>query len=159
VTDHLTVSYRGEARSNVPSCPAGFAEGFGLGISDVLPAVWEAIPWSFMVDYFINVGEVFDSFNNLSVELAWLKRTVRNRRTVSGSAAYGLKAPQPGYPTGFPIVECSGGQFRTHGIRVSRGPVATMPWPGFRFRVPFGSDLKVANIAALVLAIKQSKPV
>ncbi len=157
-TDHLTVSYDGEVRANVPGCPSGFAEGFGLGVSDILPAVWEAIPWSFMVDYFVNVGEVLDSFHSLSAELVWLKRTVRNRRTVSGSAAYGFQAPQPGYPTGYPKTMVSGGEFRTHGIRVSRSSVPQMPWPGFRFRVPFGSDLKVANIAALTLAIYKSKP-
>ena len=142
----------------MPSCLAGFAEGFGLGVSDMLPAVWEAIPFSFMVDYFVNVGEVLDSFHVLSARLAWLKRTVRNRRTVSASSLQSMTG-LPGYPAGYPKITCRGGEFRTHGIRVQREAVPQMPWPGFQFRVPFGNDLKVANISALLLAIKGSRPV
>ena len=61
--------------------PAGLstvAESFGVDPYDALPAVWEAIPWSFLVDYFVNVQEVLDGMRYANADLKWMMKGVRN---------------------------------------------------------------------------------
>jgi len=41
-----------------------------LGLTNPLAIVWEAVPWSFVVDWFVNVGQVLQSYDDLAgVEL------------------------------------------------------------------------------------------
>jgi hypothetical protein len=39
-----------------------------FGISEILPTIWEAIPYSFVVDWFFNIGRILRSFENLLKE-------------------------------------------------------------------------------------------
>lgn len=43
----------------------------GFTLTDFLPTAWEAIPWSFLVDYFTNVGDVIEAFSNCTSDIAW----------------------------------------------------------------------------------------
>jgi hypothetical protein len=47
------------------------AELCGFTFADFLPTAWEAMPWSFLVDYFANVGDVIEAFSNNIGEIAW----------------------------------------------------------------------------------------
>lgn len=44
---------------------------WGLTLSDFAPTVWELIPYSFLVDYFSNIGEVIDAASVGPVMLRW----------------------------------------------------------------------------------------
>jgi len=55
---------------------------FGLGIDQFIPSIWELIPYSFVVDYFSNVGAVLQAYSNsLSTNILWLKKGTRTRRS------------------------------------------------------------------------------
>jgi hypothetical protein len=45
----------------------------GLNWEDVAPQVWELVPWSFLVDYFINIGDVIESACNVYGQPAWVE--------------------------------------------------------------------------------------
>lgn len=47
------------------------AELCGFTLADFVPSAWEAMPWSFLVDYFSNVGDVLEAFSNNVGEIAW----------------------------------------------------------------------------------------
>lgn len=47
------------------------AELCGFTLADFVPSAWEAMPWSFLVDYFTNVGDVLEAFVNNVGEIAW----------------------------------------------------------------------------------------
>jgi len=58
------------------------AAGLSLGITnhEMLAAAWELAPWSWLVDWFSNIGDVIAATNN-SVELNWQKICVMRHMT------------------------------------------------------------------------------
>lgn len=126
---------------------------FGLGLKDVLPTSWGLVPWSFIADYFINLGEVLEAWSLRFVDFAWLNTTERVRvtRTVLPPASYYKFENFPGFPRetrtnipGFQVVIRK---------RTSRGPYVNRwdPTPVVKIPGVRGHDgTKWLNIAALL---------
>lgn len=53
---------------------------WGFSLSDFVPTVWELIPYSFLVDYFTNIGDVLSSWSFPQGRIKWGNRTVRTMR-------------------------------------------------------------------------------
>ncbi|DAD51319.1 TPA_asm: maturation protein, partial [ssRNA phage Gerhypos.4_28] len=73
--NELSVRYKGAVRAE--NSPPGFPEQLGLSWSNVLPTIWELIPYSFLVDYFTNVGKVIEGISTGRIFLSWGCRTQR----------------------------------------------------------------------------------
>lgn len=147
-----SVRYKGACIARPPGS-SQLLSHFGFEPEDIAPAVWEAIPWSFMVDYFVNVGEKIESLRWATANLAWLQRTVRNT-TVRGWT--NIRAPQgPSADVNFNIV-ASGGAAWCACTWVSRQP-SVPPYPSWKFKIP-NSLGQWINIAALAAGIRASKP-
>jgi len=147
----LTVRYKGAVLAK-PQVQEAILDKFGVGIFDVVPAVWEAIPWSFFIDYFTNVGEFLDAFRYADAYPSWLQRTVRN----SGLAWVGPPSVKSEYAWLTKTVNC--GPARCLRVRVSRVPLVSMPYPSWRFQIPGTGSMKWLNIAALTEQCFGSKP-
>jgi hypothetical protein len=124
---------------------------FGVGVFDVIPAAWEATPWSFFVDYFANVGEMLDSMRLMAADFGWCNRTVRNTtartlRDVHYQPTTALRCYVEGSP-----------QLYTLARYVNRAP-SSVPNVHFHFQIPGLSSMKWLNIAALSAQILSSKP-
>lgn len=126
---------------------------FGTSVLDIVPTVWEAIPWSFLVDYFANVGDTLDAYMLRFVDFAWINQTVRNSRTFTYSDAKYLGSGDSGI-TG----SCSGGSTRTVNSYVSRAKRGNDFGGSLVFNVPGIQSMKWLNIAALSSKILKSKP-
>lgn len=50
----------------------------GLDINHVVPAAWELVPFSFLVDYFTNIGDVISGAFVSTRDIVWTSRTVVN---------------------------------------------------------------------------------
>lgn len=50
---------------------------FGLTPSDILPTAWELVPWSFLVDYFTNIGEIIEGYSFGVSRLRWVDRGIK----------------------------------------------------------------------------------
>jgi hypothetical protein len=136
-----------------PENGATILREFGVGVFDVLPAVWEAIPFSWLIDYFTNVSEVLDSMRFWNVTPAWLNRTVRNSRTLNLGAATQRDQTKATY-----TATVSDGGYYGLKTFVTRSAVGSMPYPGFKMKFPAFSSQKWLNVAALATQILSSKP-
>jgi hypothetical protein len=55
------VRYKGALRARL-DCPQwGDTSLFGFNPKEFIPAAWELLPWSFLVDYFTNIGDILDA--------------------------------------------------------------------------------------------------
>lgn len=54
----------------------------GYDPSNWLPTAWEVVPWSFLIDYFTNIGDIISSASLAQSGLRYTNKTVRKRRTV-----------------------------------------------------------------------------
>ena len=150
--DDATVRYKGAIKM-LPMDTNLIIDQFGVGIFDVLPAVWEAIPWSFLIDYFVNVQEVLDGMRIQTADVAWLFGSYRNERSVETSEPYGyLFSSSP--PSWLHV----GGGGRTFCRMHRREPLPSIPYPAWQFRIPGLTSLKWLNVLALSQQIRSSKP-
>lgn len=111
-------------------------------IRDFVPTLWELIPYSFLVDYFTNIGDIVQSATFLRSNVAWWCKTSRDTslkqprdfRIRPSSALYKLTSSQP-----------EGWGFETKLIGRSK-PTTTIP--SLEFTLP-GNTRAWLNIAAL----------
>jgi hypothetical protein len=147
-----SVRYNGVVIATPPGIQA-VMENFGFTPEDIIPAVWEAVPWSFMIDYFANVGEQLESLRWMSANLGWLKTTARNTRTQVWTSI----RPHPVLSLSYDITARGGAAWNSI-TRVTRQPVLAAPRPPWKFEIP-GALSQWINIAALAAGIRASQPI
>jgi hypothetical protein len=57
-------------------------KSLGFTPEDFVPTVWNLIPYSFLVDYFTNIGDVLSAWSNRNSLLWWWNSTTIRKRTV-----------------------------------------------------------------------------
>jgi hypothetical protein len=145
-----TVIYRGAVR--VEAKPPGELdlEQFGLNPGSFLPTAWELIPYSFLIDYFSNAGNIIYGMSTLFTRLAWCnKTTVLVHKTV-GQTEFG-SSPSNVSVSFVPSV--SVGNTKS----VARAPYNGTLVPGVAFKIPSLGSLKWLNIAALIASRKSDR--
>jgi hypothetical protein len=107
---------------------------------DVVPTVWELIPYSFLIDYFVNVGEILEASTFIKSDLAWACEVTRSTNTVTQTVT--PQSPGPGYSFiqyGSPF-QASGTKFDRHSYSGAYVPTLSFHGPSFMHGI---------NIAAL----------
>ena len=128
---------------------------FGISYGDILPAVWEGIPWSFLVDYFINVQEQLDSWQFARSDFGFILRGVRNVSANYRTALYPVKSSLDAAHFEF---QGGGGAAMSGTTYVERIPQLAPPLPSLQFRIPGLGSLKWVNVGALIAQIQGSSP-
>jgi hypothetical protein len=128
----------------------------GLNWEDIVPQVWELIPYSFLVDYFVNVGDVLEGFANLYNGIDWVEEvhilnTDRERLFVL-DISY-LKTQ---YGASYVSHEGTDGSSKSSYKTVTRTSYTGPIRPELRFQLPV--DTQWLNIAALVAGGKPVQP-
>lgn len=52
----------------------------GITLENFVPTAWELLPWSFLVDYFTNVGDILETFFTSLENVRWINKTTRTER-------------------------------------------------------------------------------
>jgi hypothetical protein len=139
--------------------PAGDVDhirsSFGLTWPDIIPSLWELIPYSFVVDYFTNIGAIISAacFNTASV--AWVN--LGSSLTNSVSQIDQQYSPLPS-PNGHQFIDSStlvpSTGFHHEKFIKSRGPFIGSLIPSLEFTLPgFRQDF---NLLALLGASRET---
>jgi hypothetical protein len=147
-TEEASVRYRGAVAIEPPSFKEGLHR-FGISFADILPTAWELIPYSFLVDYFTNLGSIIEAatFNSSSVRWVWKGTRVAATQSVDFQHT-NLDTPPPGYYYEVVALSYMGNLSITNEIK-TRSDFSGQSWiPPLVFKIP-GMSLKWLNLAAL----------
>lgn len=149
-TYNVTTVYRASL-NYVPDSPVSLAaRHFGFRPEDILPTAWELVPWSFLIDYFTNIGDIITGYSYGSRNIGWANKTVIRHLDRRYPLVWQL-TPDP-MPYIYKI-QCSGPPNNRHTARnVSRAAHTGSFIPTFRWELPGANSAKWLNIAALIAA-------
>jgi len=145
-----SVVYKGVWKSSLPVDRRAVQDVLGLRPSNVIPTVWNLIPYSFLIDYVTNVGAIMESLNVPYDGVRWCCKTTRREYV----AKFDITPEIPKFPNGV-ILESSSapGQILTSLTSFSRRRQLLQPVPRPEFtglRDMGGRQWN--NVAALILA-------
>lgn len=153
IIDRVSVRFVGQVR--VKGGNPGVKDLLGVSRQDVLPTIWELIPWSFVVDYFVNIGQMVDALSMFGSDLIWAERRMKSSRsTVYLPPTATAKDSGTWKVLG---VECSGGGAVCWRDEVDRRAQAGWPVPSIQFRIPgLGQPRQWVNLAALAASSRRA---
>lgn len=129
----------------------------GLALDQFVPTVWELIPYSFLIDYFTNIGDVIQGWSFSTSRLRWSYQTTRWMSRLE-KRTHSPRVDTTGLASGSSGMLYSGSHCSSTSdlIDFVRGPVGSLV-PDFRLEVP-GFNTKWLNIAALARTRREFNP-
>lgn len=74
----VSVWYNGEYGVRASTDRRSVSDVLRLRFRDVVPTLWNLLPWSWLADYATNVGTIAEQFSIDWSDIRWMNRTVRN---------------------------------------------------------------------------------
>lgn len=141
-------SVYGAMKTIVSTDAPTFRGSFGLRARDVIPTIWELIPFSFVTDYFTNVGDIINAGCYSGEDLSWSSMSVKTTTTRKSGELHLLPGSRP--ESSPPYTEVTGsatlGSFSQEASSFYREKNVGLT-PQLRFTVP--GIRQAFNLAAL----------
>jgi len=94
-TLHADVKYKGVFRVKPNGIQLGTADRIlelsGFRLEEFIPTVWELIPYSWLVDYFTNIGDILNGMHALSLDWVWLSKATKATSRVKKQVALNVQ--------------------------------------------------------------------
>lgn len=129
----------------------GVTQEFGFRARDFVPALWEIIPYSFLVDYFSNLGDVVEVLSFPKSDIQWVARTIRNSSIRDGTRTR-LRSSSPVWPASGStrILDFTPSTYRWERTFIDRHAYSDSLTPRLILEIPGSRSFKkYLNIAAL----------
>lgn len=153
-TEETSIRYKGAVKIRREGA-SGFLGQLGISPSNFVPTIYNLLPWTYMIDYFTNVGDMISAVSQPTPELAWVNRSIRSKVSLKNVAGINPTysdqfTADPGYPICVPsTLSCE----ITHVTRNSQRPNFI---PSFHMKLPNleseSGRKKWANVAAVIAA-------
>jgi len=130
-------------------------ENFGLNVSNWVPTIWNLIPFSFVADYFSNIGDVVDALSFPSSDLAWFKQNQKVSQ-IDKVISNGYSAPvSSGYDTWEVTVDPGSQEVAVESFSRSAYFGALVPF--LQLEIPGVSSKKWLNLSALAISLATTR--
>lgn len=116
----------------------------GLDLSNFVPTLWELIPYSFVVDYFSNIGDIISAASLARSSVRWIMKTTVLETVIQSTAPMDFSYPSSTYTLEY----ASARPVRALGKQVNRIRYHGTLVPDISFSLP-GSGRRWLNLAAL----------
>lgn len=140
------------------------SRSFGFVPREWAPTAWELLPWSFLVDYFVNIGDVIQATATSTADVTWICRTDRQDSRLICSYGWTDQAFMASHIAGVKGTGCkmlyatgSTGSSATRRTTVNRSKPASLGIPTLAFKMP-GLSTQWINMAALGAAHRKMVP-
>jgi len=123
--------YFGMVRATIPNTTNQAQSLYGYDWSNVVPSIWEIIPYSFVADYFSNIQEILSAWSLCQATVGWVSRTTRygGRHFVTDSHDVTLKALND-------FSSYSPFELHVSTTNVDRRALDSVPVPSLQFSLP-----------------------
>lgn len=152
VIERHIVRYKGKITAQVEAPQWNNPELWGFTPSQFIPTAWELLPWSFLADYFTNIGDLLESTLTKTQNLAFVNKTVIVETDKQGRVVLDPAATVQIYGGSAWKVKSSSqvGPWTMNYKRRSvwRTPGVALPFPSFHFDSGLSVG-QITNIAAL----------
>jgi hypothetical protein len=155
-----TVRYKGAVKSGCnASGKLGFVQSLRLLPRDWLPTAWDLLPYSWIADYFANIGDIIQSLSFCYQDLAWGCKTTRTS-TSNRAGEFYWKSWATFDPNTYVVVSDDrwvyGGSSTLSVTSFTRSALVSSDLiPRFQFRIPV-SKYPYLNLAALLVGRAKS---
>lgn len=153
----VSVRYYGQVKSVCENPIEADMNLFGTNWREIVPTAWELIPYSFLADYFGNIGQILDAWSVRKSDIAWLAKSVKRTAELTLSEAYIDKNHIPGVGGYISDISrsVSSSYFRSATTAIQRSPQAPN-LPSLTLKIP-GFDTKWINMTALLGARNRTR--
>jgi hypothetical protein len=150
-TSTASVKYYGAVHgtASIPSTQA-VTEQFGFKIDEFVPTAWELLPWSFLIDYFTNIGDIVSAATFVNSQLLWTSRTNRFEVVRKYNSEFNGASVIKTQGDRVSDVGSSNSRWTMKYTSVNRIANVTPSVPSLQFSLP-GSNTRWYNIVALAL--------
>lgn len=146
-TDKAVVVFRGMVKRESRATAAGKAALFGFSPEQFIPTVWELLPWSFLIDYFTNIGDIIETGVVNQGSIAWTNVS----QVVFQIRKHQMRVAPANFQQGSGVGKRVSGQSSTAihtRRRVDRSTPSSIGIPKLTIELP-GREAQWANMTAL----------
>jgi len=150
-SDRAAVKYLASMSRRCAAAGPPTYEELGFTLENFVPGAWELLPYSFVADYFANIGGILDAWSLQFGSLLWIQRTTAVALVSSCQQSVDSDSRPPLAPNWYLDIETGSASVERLNRAIQRTAVYPRDLvPEFHFRIP--GIRQVFNMAALYVS-------